>query len=55
MVALKMGAKKVIFCDINKHAIENLIYNLRLNFGDGIFNSVEIFNAIGLSQIHLNT
>jgi hypothetical protein len=45
MIALKMEAKKVIFCDINKHAIDNLIYNLRLNFGEGIFERVEIFNA----------
>lgn len=45
MIALKKGAEKVIFCDINKYAIDDLIYNLKLNFGEEVFNHVEIVNS----------
>ena len=45
MIALKKGAKKVIFCDINNHALYNLRYNLKLNFNENIFNRVELFNC----------
>lgn len=45
MAALKKGAKKVIFSDINKDALEDVIYNLKLNFGEEVFEKVEIINS----------
>ncbi len=54
MIALKKGAKKVIFCDINNYALNNLEYNLRLNFNDNIFERVEIHNCNFL-DLDLNT
>ncbi|MBP2144230.1 hypothetical protein J2127_001400 [Methanococcus voltae] len=47
MVALKKGAKKVIFSDINKIALYDLEYNLKINFGEEIFenNRVEIIHS----------
>ncbi|MBP2171769.1 RsmD family RNA methyltransferase [Methanococcus voltae] len=47
MVALKKGAKKVIFSDINKIALYDLEYNLKINFGEEIFenNKVEIIHS----------
>ncbi|WP_013180091.1 RsmD family RNA methyltransferase [Methanococcus voltae] len=47
MVALKKGAKKVIFSDINDIALYDLEYNLKINFGNEIFenNRVEIIHS----------
>ncbi|ABR54223.1 RNA methyltransferase related protein [Methanococcus vannielii SB] len=45
MAALKKGAEKVIFSDINKNALDDVIYNLKLNFGDDVFDKVEIIHS----------
>ncbi|MBA2852842.1 hypothetical protein HNP89_000779 [Methanococcus maripaludis] len=45
LAALKKGAKKVIFSDINPHALKDVIYNLKLNFSKDVFEKVEIINS----------
>ncbi|WP_459202595.1 RsmD family RNA methyltransferase [Methanococcus sp. CF] len=44
LIALKKGAKKVIFSDINPHALNDVIYNLKLNFSEEVFERIEIVN-----------
>lgn len=45
LAALKKGAKKVIFSDINPHALKDVIYNLKLNFSEEVFERIEIINS----------
>ncbi|ABO35117.1 RNA methyltransferase related protein [Methanococcus maripaludis C5] len=45
LAALKKGAKKVIFSDINSHALKDVIYNLKLNFSKEVFERIEIINS----------